>query len=147
MPHVVNVQRTLAQQYEAIRASGAVARGMMADEVFRRRFNLSLADVQLMKPVVSGHSGSSSPQVLATHGFVILQAPAGLVQDLVPRAWGPSPGLGRRELARLRDRVSLTGRMAELLEIVVRSRAILFFRALEGQYVFHDCREQISSGA
>jgi hypothetical protein len=67
MPHIVNVQRTLAQQYEAIRAEGAVAHGMMADEVYRRRFNLTLADVQVMRAAVVGHSGSSSPQVLERH--------------------------------------------------------------------------------
>ena len=61
-PHLLNVQQTLAQQYRAVRDGGLVARGMMSDEIYRARFNLTLAEVGLMRNV-TGNSGTSSPQV------------------------------------------------------------------------------------
>ena len=59
---MLNVQRTLAQQYRAVREGGLVAHGMMSDEIYWARFNRTLADVVLMRSA-TGQSGASSPQV------------------------------------------------------------------------------------
>jgi hypothetical protein len=62
-PHIATLRAWLRQQYLAVIAGGQVAAGARAEWVYRERFNLQLADLELLRAPRLRQSGSSSPQV------------------------------------------------------------------------------------
>ncbi len=64
LPHIRDIRVHMQHQYDAVVAGGLVAPGARQDWLYRERFNLSLADADLLRvarPRAGG--GSSSPQV------------------------------------------------------------------------------------
>ncbi len=61
--HIASVRAWLRQQYALVVAGGQVAPGARAEFMYRDRFNLQLADVDLLRAPRARASGSSSPQV------------------------------------------------------------------------------------
>ena len=67
VPHIQAIRHHHHQQYLLVRAGGEVAPGARAEWLYRERFNLSLADIDILRPAVHRPlGGSASPQVLQT---------------------------------------------------------------------------------
>ena len=73
LPHLQAVRASLRGQYAQVLREGEVASGLRQEYIYRDRFNLSLADVELLKG--QNHrlgGGSSSPNVvLAKKGYTL----------------------------------------------------------------------------
>jgi hypothetical protein len=67
VPHLQCIRQHLREQYDIVRAGGEVALGARGEAIYRERFNLGAADMDLMKAPRDRQSGSSSPQVWSHH--------------------------------------------------------------------------------
>jgi len=64
-PHIALLTESYRNMMESVRRSGTIAAGFMSNELYKRRFNLSMSDIDLIKAGIGPYRGIPSTPITA----------------------------------------------------------------------------------
>jgi hypothetical protein len=94
IPYIQHIRQQLRERYDQVMNQGDVAAGLRIEWVYKDRFNLGLADLNLLRDPAPRHSGSSSPAVLTqkrsqrTAGLSTIRRPDHAFRPCMIRVFG-----------------------------------------------------------